>query len=76
MYKRFKLKELIPNMYRAYGNKEAEIRAKILIKFEQVDQTLTMQTIAEECQRIINYNYKGNLREAVITSTGALSGTV
>lgn len=58
---RKELKELNPDMfkylilYRNFQQKKAETRARILTKLEQVNKSLTLQTVAEEYQNIVNF---------------------
>ncbi|XP_014776911.1 uncharacterized protein LOC106873898 [Octopus bimaculoides] len=67
MCERFKLKELTRDMFKCLifvqelaANKDAEIRARILTKIGQADQSLTLQTVAKECQRLVNLRTERN----------------
>ena len=60
---KFKLSELTPDKFKGLifvqgltTPKDAEIRVRLLSELEQ-DSKLTLQNIAEECQRIINLRH-------------------
>ena len=57
---KFKLSKITPDMFKCLifvqgltAPGDAEIRARLLTKLEQ-DQKITLQNLAEECQRILN----------------------
>lgn len=64
MWESFKLKELTPDMFKCLifiqdftASKDTEIQSWILYKLEQVNQDLTLQSVAEKCQRMVNLKY-------------------